>query len=328
MNRIISLAICFAFAIAANGQETAEDFLTAVPQLAFNPCTATWEQKTEFKNDVGRIDSLLRATLETMQQDAEQFHENHQDEEMINVLMQQGYSREDAEKLKNADQMSDEEKMEIANKMMMDKYSMNTDDLKKVAKMDTAAQRRWVKAQSTISMAETEADTEKNENEQLKIKKNLDLQNELKFQNDKLRAGENKYLQKLNKLNKEADTARVELNKQLEQAEKDLENCRNDQQRDQIHARMKQLKEDFCNRFTPGYLEIVGQFKVYIGQNLKEYYKLEELQMKSVEAQTGVKNPDYKPGSVPMGIVDSYINLIADSFRYDMNFSSVAPIFD
>jgi hypothetical protein len=301
----------------AFAQKTAEQYLASVPQLTFNPCTADYEQKQKFKEDLGNFDTVMKADLEARQQQSEQFQAEHQEEEQEYVLKGLGYSEEQAKKLKNADQMSDAEKMAIANQMMMNKYNMDIDDLKKVAGYDTAAQRRWVKAQSTSSMADM--DPEKTKSDQIKTKQDIDLRTELKFQNDKLRAGEDKYMQQLRKLDKEADSARIVLNEQLEKARKDLENCSNDQQRDQIKGHIENLMDDYCKQFTPKYLEIIEQYKGYIQKNLPDYYKLEELQIKSLESQTGVKNPNYKTGSVPMGMVGSYVSLLSESFKYSLS---------
>jgi hypothetical protein len=317
MKYLFTLLIGFILFSHVFAQKTVEEYLAAVPQLTYNPCTADNEQKQKFKEDLENFDAELKADMEARRQASEQFQAEHHDEEQQNVLKGLGYSDEQAKKLKNADQMSDEEKMAIANQMMMNKYNMDIDDLKKVAGSDTAAQRRWVKAQSTSSMADM--DTEKNKSEQLKMKQDIDLRTELKFQNDKLRAGEDKYMQQLRKLGKEADSARIELDKQLEKARKDLENCSDGQQRDQIIGHMENLMDDYCKQFTPKYLEIIEQFKVYIQKNLPEYYKLEDLQIKSLESQTGVKDPNYKTGSVPLGIVGSYVSLLSDAFKYRVN---------
>jgi len=313
----------FAFSLAlilfsgAFAQKTAEEYLESVPKLTFNPCSADNEQKQKFKDDLENFVMELKADMEARRQASEQFQAEHHDEEQQNVLKGLGYSDEQAQKLKYADQMSDAEKMAIANQMMMNKYNMDIDDLKKVAGYDTAAQRRWVKAQSTSSMADM--DTEKNKSDQIKTKQDIDLQAELKFQNDKLRAGEDKYMQQLRKLGKEADSARIELDEQLDKARKDLENCSNDQQCNQIKGHMKNLMDEYCKQFTPRYLEIIEQYKVYIEKNLPEYYKLEELQLKSLESQTGLRDPNYQPGSMAVGIVGSYINLLRDAFKYKVN---------
>ncbi len=326
MNRLFFIVIFYLLISNVLAQKTAEEFLAAVPVLSFNPCIADYPQKQEFKEEIQMLNDSLRSELEARRQESEQFQEEHRGEELVNVLMKQGYSREQAEKLKNADQMSEEEQMAIANEMMMNKNYMTIEDYKKVADYDTAAQRRWAQSQSTIMMADM--DSKKVEEEQEKFKHDFDLQNELLFQNNKVRAGQDKYLQQIYILDKEADSARILMDQQLDKERKNLENCTNDQQRDQIEGRMKNLMDNYCRQFTPRYLEIVHQFKVYVEQNLCEYDKLEELQIRSLESQTGVKNPDYKTGSMSLGIVGTYISLLSDSFKYSLDNNLGLPIFD
>lgn len=326
MTRLFFLAIFSLLIFNALAQKTAEEFLAEVPELTFDPCTADYLQKKEFGEIIQKLGDSVRAELEARQQESEKFHEDNQDEEKINVLMKLGYTREQAEKLKYADQMSEEEQMAIADEMLMNRNNMNLEDYKKVAEYDTAAQRRWAQANSTMQMADMDAG--KNEEEQLNLKQDFDLQSELMLQRDKIRAGEDKYLQQIGKLDKEADTEKIKLDKQIETEQKKLETCTNDQQRDQIEGHMTQLRFTFCKQFTPKYLEIIGQFKVYIQQNLDEYNKLEELQIKSVESQTGVKNPNYKTGSMSVGIVVSYMNLLSNAFKYNMNSDLGIPVFD
>jgi hypothetical protein len=326
MTRFFFLAIFSLLLFNALAQKSALEFLAEVPELTFDPCTADYLQKKEFGEKIQKLGDSVRAELETRQQESEQFQKEHQDEEQINILMKLGYTREQADKLKNADRMSEAEQMAIANEMLMNRNNMTVEDYQKVAEYDTAAQRRWAKANSTMEMADM--DTQENEKEQLKLNQDFDLQSELMLQRDKIRAGEDKYMQQIGKLDKEADTTRIVLDKQIEKAQKDLENCNNDQQRDQIKGRMTQLMDTYCKKFTPKYLEIIGQFKVYIQQNLNEYDKWEELQIKSVESQTGVKNPNYKTGTMSVGIVVSYMNLLSNAFKYSLNNNLGLPIFD
>jgi len=317
MKHFLYLTVFIFLSAIALAQKTAEEYLSAVPQLTCNPCTADYEQKQKSKEDLGNFDTELKADMEARRQASEQFRAEHHDEEQVNVLKGLGYSEEQAMQLKNADNMSEAEKMAIANQMMMNKNNMSVDEYKKVAGYNTDAQSRWAKAQSTSSAADM--DPAKNESEQLKTKQDFDLQTELQFQKDKLRAGEDKYMQQLRKLDKEADTARIVLDEQLNQARNDLENCFNHKQRDQIKGHMNNLMDDYCKQFTPKYLEIFEQYKVYIEKNLPEYYMFEELQIKSLESQTGVKDPNYKTGSVPIGIVGSYVSLLSEAFKYRVN---------
>lgn len=326
MNRLFFIAIFYLLISNVLAQKTAEEYLAAVPVLSFNPCAADYSQKQEFREEIQMLNDSLSAELEARRQESEQFQEEHQAEEQVNVLMKLGYTREQAEKLKNADNMSEEERLAIANEMMMNKNYMTIEDYKKVADYDTAAQRRWAQSQSTIMMADM--DSKKVEEEQEKFKHDFDLQNEFMFQNNKVRAGQDKYLQQIHTLDKEADSARRLLDQQLDKERKNLENCTNDQQRDQVEGRMKNLMDTYCRQFTPRYLEIIDRFKVYISHNLSEYDKLEKLQIRSIESQTGVKNPDYKIGSMSLGLVGTYISLLSDSFKYSLYNNLGLPIFD
>jgi hypothetical protein len=294
------------------------EFLNAVPQPPYNPCKLSIEEKTQFFDQMARFDTIYQAKMDEYKEGGnDKYLEDHQDEATVNSLMKAGYSREDAEKMKDLDNMSEEEKLAMANKMMMSKYNMDLDEAKKVAKSDTAAQRRWVKAQSTMMMADAQADLEKNTTKQVEIKNDLELQQEIKMLNDKLRAGENKYQEKIREIDVKADSAMSVLRPELEKLQMDLQEGNGNS--NQIIDKIISLRQQYCERFTPSYLETVEGFKGYITEHLKEYSNLEEMQMKSMERQTGMKNPDYKPGAGTMGIVGTYKNLVSNAFKYNLN---------
>lgn len=316
MNRTWITLLFSMLTLLLSAQNTANDFLGMLPRLYFEPCTASQEQKDEFLAKLHSVDSLLRSQIEADNTGSEEFQAEHEEEARINVLMKLGYTREQAEKLKDADNMSEDELMAIANEMMVNKNNVSLDEYEKVSEYDTAAQGRWAQSQSTIYMAEVQIDPEKYQKEQVAIKTDFDLQNEIQFQRVKLRAGEDKYRQQIDTLDKQAVIARIKMEEKIEDLQKDLENCQNDTQRDMIKERMYQLRIEFCNEFTPRYLQITEQFKAYIIANVNEYMKFEEMQARSLESQTGIKDPNYKPGAYTKGIVSGYISLLADVFKY------------
>jgi hypothetical protein len=316
MKKLFYFSVCIFLTFNALGQKTAEEYLSSVPSLSFSPCTGSNSQIEKFITDLDFVDSTIRADLQLREEESEQFQQEHQDESMQNIITKLGYSKEDAQKLKNADNMSEEELLAIANKMMENKTTMNLDDLKKVSDYDTAAQQRWMKAQSTIMMADAQADPEKTKQEQLEIKNKFDLQNEVLDLSKELRAGESKYQQQLDSLNSEAKDAKKILDERLDKARKQLEDATSESQRDQIEKYMKDLADSYCKNYTPRYLQIVEEYKHYLEIRLKDYYNLEMLQNNLTELQTGIKDPNYKPGSVPIGMVGSYIGLLNNAFQY------------
>ncbi len=323
MNQIFFIILLSLVVSKVLAQTSPEEYLSAVPVLNINPCSASFEEKQKFREDLDKISNAMKDDMEARQQEAEQLNEANRDQERINGLIKAGYSREDAIKLQNADNMSEAELMALANQMMMNKNNMTVDDYKRAADLDTAAQLRWSKAHSTEMMADMDA--EKLEKDQLALKRDIDLQVEFQFQRDKMRAGESKYIQQLDTLDKEAREARLVLEKEIEKARADLEKCETGQC-EQIRERMRVLRDDFCNEFTPEYLVIIEQYRIYIEKNIPEYYKLEELQMKSLKSQTGTKDPNYKPGSMPLGMVESYISVLNDAFKYSLNNNFGGPV--
>jgi hypothetical protein len=317
MKRITGLISSIFFSAITFGQNTPIEFLNAVPQPPSTLCNATMEQKKQFLDEIASFDTIYSVKMDEYQQGNEKFHEQHHDDETINALMKAGYSREDAKKMKNLDNMSEEQQEALANQVMMNQYNMTMGEAKKVADYDTESQRRWAKAQSTMMMADTEADPEKNTKKQLEIKSDLDLQQEIKWLQDKLIAGENKCLDKIRQIDIKADSAMSELNPQIEKLYKDLNNGGGNSK--QVIDKIVSLRKNYCEKFTPDYLETVEGYKGYIAEHLQEYYELEELQTTLLERQVGMRNPDYKPGTAAMGRVGSYRSLIGDAFKYNLN---------
>lgn len=317
MNRINLFISIIIFSNLAVGQTTPMEFLYAVPQLPSNLCEATMEQKKQFLDEVARFDSIFRAKMDEDQQENEQFHEQNQDEETLNALIKAGYSREDAEKMKNLDNMSEEQQEALANQVMINQYNMSLGEAQKVADYDTASQRRWAKAQSTMMMADAQADSENNTKKQLEIKSDLELQQEIKWLQDKLMVGENKYLEKIRQIDIDADSARAELDPKIEKLYKDLNDGRGNSQ--QVIDKIVSLRKNYCIKFTPDYLLTVEDYKGYIVGHFQEYNRLEELQLKLAENQGMFKDPNYKPVKYAMAKVGGYSGMVADAYKYNLN---------
>jgi hypothetical protein len=317
MKRISLFISIIIFSKISVGQTTSMEILNTVPQPPSNLCEATMEQKKQFLDEVARFDSIFRAKMDEDQQGNEQFHEQNKDEETVNALIKAGYSREDAEKMKNLENMSEEEQEALANQVMMNQYNMTMGEAKKVADYDTASQRRWLKAQSTMMMADAQYDSEKNTKKQLEIKSDLELQQEIKWLQDKLRAGENKYLEKIRQIDIDADSAKAELDPKIENLYKDLNDGGGNSQ--QVIEKIVSLRRIYCQTFTPDYLETVEGYKGYIVEHIQEYNRLEELQLKLTENQGMLRDPNYKPGKLTMGRVGGYSGMVAAAYKYNLN---------
>lgn len=299
------------------GQNTPMEFLSAVPQPPSNVCKTDIDGKRLFQAKLASFDTLFTLKMEELNKGEEEFHQEHQEEETVNALIKAGYSREDAEKMKNLDDMSEEQQEALANQMILSQYNMDLDEAKKVAEYDSATLQRWGKAQSTIAMADVQADPEKNTKRQLEIKSDLELQQEIKWLTDKIMAAENKWFDKFRQIDVEADSVRSVIDPKIDKLYKDLNDGNGNSE--MIIEKIVALRQQYCDKFTPNYLETVEGYKGYISEHMQDYFELEALYMEQVKRQVGIVNPDYKPGKAAMGIVGGYRDRVGGAFKYNLN---------
>lgn len=318
MKKFFSIVAASLLSATAICQYSPIEYLDAIPLPQGDPCRFDIAEKQQFLEELKSIIRPYSERAEKESQASEEFQEEHQDEQAVSVLMKMGYTRAEAEKLKNADQMSEEEQMAIANQMMKRNNNMSMKQAMKVSEYDSASVARWADAQVTRMQAEVQADPDKGAKKQLEIKDRLGLQQEIKWLQDKLTGGENKYFDMIRKLDAEADTERAEMDPEIEKLYKKLTDGSGGDSK-QIIERIVNLRELYCIKFTPRYMEIIEGYKGYIVEHLQEYYRLEELQMKLAESQGILKDPNYTPGKLAMGKAGGYANMVGDIFKYNLN---------
>ncbi len=317
MKKMLSITAVMLLSAAVFSQFTPMDYLNAIPKPPGNPCGFDIGEKTQFLEELESILRPYKENAEKESEDSEEFREEHEADQAVSALMKMGYTREEAEKLKNADQMSEEEQMAIANQMMKRQNNMSIKQAMKVSEYDSAAAGRWANARATMMQAEVQADPEKGTKKQLEIKDRLGLQQEIKWLQDKLTGGENKYLEMLRQLDAEADTAKAKMTPSIDRLYKDLTEGNGDS--DQIINKIQSLRQSYCAKFTSKYLEIIEGYKGYVVEHLQDYNRLEELQMKLAESQGILDDPNYTPGKLAMGKAGGYANMVGGIFKYNLN---------
>ncbi|MFN8134963.1 MAG: hypothetical protein U0Z17_06980 [Bacteroidales bacterium] len=318
MKNLSVIILLVSVAIRAAGQHTPMEYLNAIPNPPSDPCGFGISEKAQFLDALQSSLSVFKENAEKESEASEQFQDEHQDEQTVSVLMKAGYTRQEAEKMKNLDKMSDEEKMMLANQMLQKNYGFaDTAEAHKVARYDSTAQQRWAKATSTMVIADVQSEPEKNKQKQLEIKNNLDLQDEMQYLKDSLLATENKYFEMLTELELDADTALSEMNPEIDKLYKDL--AKGNGNTDQIINKIVALRQNYCEKFTPRYLRIIEGYKGYVAEHFQQYFRLEELQMKLAENQGVLKDPNYTPGKLAMGKAGTYASMVHAVFKYNLN---------
>jgi len=317
MKRITLLAFTTLLALITFGQSNPVSFLSAAPNPPENVCQMQGEAKSNLQAKITELTDSLVAIIDHQNALTDEFIEKNGDEMNAGALRNVGFSGAKAKDVKNAENMSDAEVEALANQMIQKRLNMSMGDLKDLDKLDTIGQKAWAEGVGAEQMANAQTNPQQTQAEQLRFKSQKNMASQQKSLLDKQAAGESKYRQQLDLLDKDAVKARTELDIRLKPLFKKLETASDDEAvgiRQQIHA----LQDQYCLKFTPRYLEILANYKVYISNTLPEISKMEANQNKLTKSQTGVDKNIVQSNQLGFEEVKAYYFLLGNIFKYKL----------
>jgi hypothetical protein len=317
MKRITLLAFTTLLALVTFGQSTPVSFLSAAPNPPENVCQMQGDEKSDLQTRISELTDSLVAIIDRQNALTDEFVEKNGDEMNAGALRNVGFSGANAKDVKNAENMSDAEAEALANQMIQQRLNMTMGDLKDLDKLDTVGQKAWAEGVGAEQMANAQTNPKQTKDEQIRFKSQKIMASNQKSMLDKQAAGESKYRQQLDLLDKDAAKAKKDLDIQLEPLIKKLQTASDDEAvgiRQQIHA----LQDQYCQQFTPRYLEILGNYKVYVSKTLPETSKMEANQNKLTKSQTGVDKNIVQTNQLGFEQVKAYYFLLGNIFKYKL----------
>jgi hypothetical protein len=323
MKQIAIITLLIGFSAFASGQQTAMQYFSQLPDIPGNPCTIDDSARVHYVDNLRAVTDVLNEDVHNRTKTAEKFVKDHRADAEATAMKNAGFEGMDVQKLKNLDtkHMSEAEKKAMIDQLMQQNMNMTYDEAMKLKSKskDTAYLKGWSKAYSTEQMAN--ADPEKLQADALKNKKMFDLQMNQKYLTDKMNAGWDKYSQMFDSLQKEADTARADLDRQLKPlyAELDSGNINGDR-REAIEDQIYKQNMSFCQEYNPRYCKILFDYKEHLFDILLkcDYDTLENVQHEILNYQLGVEDPLYKPGLYALQAVGGYASLLGTVFKYSV----------
>ncbi len=317
MKRITILAFTTLLALVTFGQSTPLSFLYAAPNPPENVCQMQGDAKSDLQAKIAELTDSLVAIIDRQSMLAEENAEKNADEMNAGALRNAGFSGVRAKDVKNAENMSDEEVEALANQMVQQRLNMSMGDLKDLDKLDTVGQKAWAEGIGAEQMANAQTNPKQTKDEQVRFKSQKNMVSQQKSMMDKQAAGESKYRQQLDLLDKDAAKAKKDLDILLEPLFKKLQTASDDAAvgiRQQIHA----LQDQYCLKFTPRYLIILADYKEYIRKVLPETSKMEANQNKLTKSQTGVDKNIVQTNQLGFEQVKAYYFLLGNIFKYKL----------
>jgi hypothetical protein len=347
MIRVIGLIFLVGLSFTLSAQKSVYNYLSDIPALPGAPCERDDAALPNFKANIAKVMDELSDDIAARNKKSKAFMKEHEKEARETAVKNSGLMLT-PEQMKMMQQdnkhMTQAQKDKLANEVMQQNMGVSMKQIDKLRvkgsdKVDSVKAARWGEAYSTQVNAEREINPGKFEARQIKDKSTLDLEKQIDSITKILAAGEDKYSQKLNALQNEADTMYLILRRHTDPMHAEADtiqarlardkaacNCSMEEASKKVFARVNFLLEEiqtleyaYCLPLTPKYLDIVRDYRAYIETIFDECNMLEELQTEMLFRQTGVKDPAFQPGLMAIEVVHHYAELVSNVYRYKIS---------
>ncbi len=302
-------------------QVTPESFIGLLPAIPNNACSMKMAERNQYINYVDSLLQLINNERERRNQEIDANANIYEKQAMNNVSKQYGLSQEDIKKLQNEDGMTEEEKNAIINKALQNSANMSLDEVKNLKKMDKEGKKAWAEAYGTEKMAEVQADSKKNQEQQLKAKSLYELTTMQKHIIDSIKAIETKFADQFAQIDKDPD-AKIMLDN-IAKWDKEASGLMGEtdnagmQRLTELANKIKTEKQKYCSKYTPKYVEILRRYETYTKSSLPVWYRIESISEQQSKLQTGV-DMKQEPGLLGIGKIADYLHLLVGVFQYNL----------
>jgi hypothetical protein len=329
--KTLLLLVAFACITAVSAQTTqkpltAEDYMKKVPAIPGNVCLCDPSARDAFQSAVSELKQVIRDDADERERKMNEYMESQEDAIKERMVKMSGMSDADVKRLKSGKEMSESEKMAMADKMMQQRTNISMEEMKKLSKMSKAGQEAWAQgyAAEQQAMAQT-GNQQKNPMADMAASMNSQVaeQNEA---TSKIQGLQTDLKQKFDSLNASAQADKMLLENELQPFYKIMAShngegaTQKDVEDDQkARAQVKLRQEKFCQKWTPRMLEFLKECKLAIGNALPDYDHLDELKYQSMENQAGKKLDRKITGIESITAVAFYLGFAEETFNFRLD---------
>jgi chemotaxis protein histidine kinase CheA len=342
MKRFLLMLFVWALVYSSQGQKSALDYFQGLPEPQSSPCYSDTLSTRLYHEQLGRVNKPLGADIKARKKEVNDYMKGHKEEMKETMIKNSGltFTPEQMQKMKQDNKhMTQEQKMKMADEMMQQNANISMKEVQArkadSEKKDTAALKRWSQAYATENMADQPADQAKIDAEKLKMKSLADISKELSDIQAKLNGGGGKFTKQLDLLQKDADSAWVELQRQIQpyldeiakiseaKARRMEAGAENEESSRETFEAIKKLQEEihrlkyyYCEPLTSRYVEILNGLNQYLPGTFDDCDRMDELNVEINYRQTGVRMPVEAIGLSALLAVQNYAGLLGEIQKY------------
>jgi len=339
MKRLVLMLLISVIAISCFGQTKAIVYFQRLPAPMADPCNI--DSTRIYFMQLDTVSIRLAKDIKAREKEVNAYMKDHKQDMKETMIKNSGLTLtpEQMQKMKQDNKhMTQEQKMKMANELMQQNANISMEEVqarkKNADNKDTAAIKGWAMAVSSEKMADQPADMSKVEAEQLKMKSLADLSKEMYNIQEKLNVGGGKYTQLLDSLQKDADTAWMELQRNIAplQAEIDTilaqwgrEKNKTEEGGKRVDEKIRPLEEliytykkAYCPPFTDRYTGILKGLLFYLPGTFSDCDRMDDLNIEITYRQSGVRIPDSAKGMSALKAVKNYADMLSKVQKYKL----------
>jgi hypothetical protein len=342
MKRFILLLFAWVIVISSQGQISALTYFQGLPGPLNGSCDSDTLSTRLYHDQLSRVNKKLGPDISARKKEVNDYMKDHKEEMKETMIKNSGltFTPEQMQKMKQDNKhMTQEQKMKMADEMMQQNANISMKEVQArkadSEKEDTAALKRWSQAYATENMADQPADQAKIDAEKLKMKSLADLSKELYDIQAKLNGGGGKFTQQLDLLQKDADSAWVELqnriqpyrieidkiyeakSRRIEAGNENEESERADSQAlNSLAEQIHQLKYNYCHPLTSRYVDILIGLNQFLPGTFDDCDRMDELNVEINFRQTGVRMPAGAIGLSALLAVQDYAGKLGEIQKF------------
>jgi hypothetical protein len=156
MKKFVVLFTLLTTGLTLNAQSTVEAFMSKASDIQLNQCNVTRPEVAKFHESIstlkGEIDEKLEKLNDEAQADADQNEDTAKRNAEKKLTEEYGISKENMDKLKNKEKLSEADKEALINNALKGQGNMSLADAKKLAQMSEKEQQEYAEQYATGEM--------------------------------------------------------------------------------------------------------------------------------------------------------------------------------
>jgi hypothetical protein len=326
MKKISLFLILISIVLMAGAQTKTDEFLKRIPSLPVDSCNITKAMVDSFTEQVSDLYKEIRNEIRQLNNQTKQSAKNSEaaakDAALTQLSQQYGMSQEDLAKIRNAKNLTPEERKALANKMMSQQTNMSMDEAKSIGNMSDAGKQAYAESYATEAKAVSKVDP-KSQAGNVKAENISQLISDQQEITGKIDATSQKILALYSMIENDPSQQIMidKINKWMDKwSSMSGVDYGQGKQMDSLAMLIKNEKNKYCDKFTPKYRAAIRQHLSILKSSLPDYLNLGNITFEITKIQTGILLPPETKETKALEAINEFLAKLKDAYIFKLSY--------